>query len=268
MRSSKSRASSWLPISHVSQRPRHGQRPVAEINRRRPSPRRRVPPWSWTGPRRSQHFDVDVQAARIATSTPSPRTRCTAPPASARCTARREELLEAMPPWQSGGEMIERVRIEETTYAALPFKFEAGTPNIAGAIGIRGGRGLSRRPAPASAPSARGVPPQLCVSASSSRSRACAVGTAPSKGSRGVLPLDGLHPSRCRHPARPAGHRRAHRPPLRHAAHGRLGIPGTVRASFACIIRPSDVDTIRRRRRKRGHSNSVKAARPVEAQVP
>ena len=48
----------------------------------------------------------------------------------------REELLSAMPPWQSGGEMIERVRIEATTYAALPFKFEAGTPNIAGALGL------------------------------------------------------------------------------------------------------------------------------------
>ena len=48
----------------------------------------------------------------------------------------REELLQAMPPWQTGGEMIEHVRIEATTYAQLPFKFEAGTPNIAGAIGL------------------------------------------------------------------------------------------------------------------------------------
>ena len=48
----------------------------------------------------------------------------------------REELLQAMPPWQTGGEMIEHVRLEATTYAQLPFKFEAGTPNIAGAIGL------------------------------------------------------------------------------------------------------------------------------------
>ncbi len=48
----------------------------------------------------------------------------------------REELLQAMPPWQTGGEMIEHVRLEATTYAPLPFKFEAGTPNIAGAIGL------------------------------------------------------------------------------------------------------------------------------------
>ena len=48
----------------------------------------------------------------------------------------RRALLEAMPPWQTGGEMIERVRLAATTYAALPFKFEAGTPHIAGAIGL------------------------------------------------------------------------------------------------------------------------------------
>ncbi|MBR9829177.1 MAG: SufS family cysteine desulfurase [Oceanospirillales bacterium] len=48
----------------------------------------------------------------------------------------RRELLEAMPPWQGGGEMIEQVSFDGTTYAGLPFKFEAGTPNIAGAIGL------------------------------------------------------------------------------------------------------------------------------------
>ena len=48
----------------------------------------------------------------------------------------REELLDAMPPWQGGGEMIDRVTFEETTYAGLPFKFEAGTPHIAGNIAL------------------------------------------------------------------------------------------------------------------------------------
>jgi len=48
----------------------------------------------------------------------------------------REALLEAMPPWQGGGEMILRVSFEGTTYNDLPHKFEAGTPNIAGAIGM------------------------------------------------------------------------------------------------------------------------------------
>ena len=45
-------------------------------------------------------------------------------------------LLEDLPPYQSGGEMIEHVSIERTTYNQLPYKFEAGTPNIAGAIGF------------------------------------------------------------------------------------------------------------------------------------
>ena len=45
-------------------------------------------------------------------------------------------LLEAMPPYQSGGEMISSVTFEKTTYNKLPFKFEAGTPDIAGAIGL------------------------------------------------------------------------------------------------------------------------------------
>lgn len=48
----------------------------------------------------------------------------------------RRELLEQIPPYQGGGEMIETVSFEGTTYAPLPFKFEAGTPNIAGAIGL------------------------------------------------------------------------------------------------------------------------------------
>ena len=48
----------------------------------------------------------------------------------------RESLLDAMPPWQGGGEMIEHVSIERSTYNQLPYKFEAGTPNIAGAIGL------------------------------------------------------------------------------------------------------------------------------------
>ncbi|MDM5103553.1 cysteine desulfurase [Aeromonas salmonicida] len=48
----------------------------------------------------------------------------------------RTELLERMPPWQAGGEMIDRVSFSGTTFNTLPFKFEAGTPHIAGAIGI------------------------------------------------------------------------------------------------------------------------------------
>jgi len=48
----------------------------------------------------------------------------------------KEDLLDKMPPWQGGGDMIENVTFEKTTYNELPHKFEAGTPNIAGGIGL------------------------------------------------------------------------------------------------------------------------------------
>ncbi|MXY23434.1 MAG: cysteine desulfurase [Acidobacteria bacterium] len=48
----------------------------------------------------------------------------------------RESLLDAMPPYQGGGDMIRSVTFEKTTYAELPNKFEAGTPNIAGVVGL------------------------------------------------------------------------------------------------------------------------------------
>ncbi|HEY0681825.1 MAG TPA: cysteine desulfurase [Steroidobacter sp.] len=48
----------------------------------------------------------------------------------------KRELLEAMPPWQGGGDMILSVSFEKTTFNQLPWKFEAGTPHISGAIGL------------------------------------------------------------------------------------------------------------------------------------
>jgi cysteine desulfurase / selenocysteine lyase len=48
----------------------------------------------------------------------------------------KAEWLEAMPPWQGGGDMIASVTFEKTTYNVIPHKFEAGTPNIAGGIGL------------------------------------------------------------------------------------------------------------------------------------
>jgi cysteine desulfurase/selenocysteine lyase len=48
----------------------------------------------------------------------------------------REQLLERMPPWQGGGDMILAVTFDKTIYNALPHKFEAGTPNISGVIGL------------------------------------------------------------------------------------------------------------------------------------
>jgi len=48
----------------------------------------------------------------------------------------REALLDVMPPWQGGGDMIKAVTFERTTFNDLPWKFEAGTPNISGAVGL------------------------------------------------------------------------------------------------------------------------------------
>lgn len=51
----------------------------------------------------------------------------------------RKDLLDALPPWRGGGEMIKEVTFEKTTFNELPFKFEAGTPNIEGAIAMAAG---------------------------------------------------------------------------------------------------------------------------------
>jgi len=49
----------------------------------------------------------------------------------------KEKYLEALPPYQSGGEMIKDVYLDHTTFNELPFKFEAGTPNVEGVYGLR-----------------------------------------------------------------------------------------------------------------------------------
>lgn len=48
----------------------------------------------------------------------------------------KEKHLEEMPPYQGGGEMVDQVTLQKTTYNKLPFKFEAGTPNVAGVLGL------------------------------------------------------------------------------------------------------------------------------------
>ena len=52
------------------------------------------------------------------------------------CLWGRAELLQALPPWQGGGSMIDRVTLAETTYLDAPMRFEAGTPHIVGAVGL------------------------------------------------------------------------------------------------------------------------------------
>jgi cysteine desulfurase/selenocysteine lyase len=106
----------------------------------------------------------------------------------------REQLLERMPPWQGGGEMILAVTFAKTTYNALPNKFEAGTPNISGGIGLGAAvdflRGLDRDAAHAHetallahATAALSRIPQLRI-----------VGTAADKASLVSFTVDGVHP--------------------------------------------------------------------------
>ncbi len=73
--------------------------------------------------------------ASAATSTRFPATRCTGPTGTGILYG-RQALLEAMPPYQGGGDMIASVTFEKTDYNVLPYKFEAGTPNIAGFVGL------------------------------------------------------------------------------------------------------------------------------------
>ena len=57
----------------------------------------------------------------------------------------RGELLSSMPPWQGGGDMIDRVSFDGTTFAPPPARFEAGTPDLAGAVGLGAQSTISNR---------------------------------------------------------------------------------------------------------------------------
>ena len=156
----------------------------------------------------------------------------------------REELLQAMPPWQSGGEMIDRVRIEDTTFAPLPFKFEAGTPDIGGAIALAAAVDYLDD---LDAAAMRAHEASLLAYASASLNQVEGlriVGTAPAKGPVVSFLLDGAHPHDVgtlldqQGVAVRTGHHCAM--PLMEA----LGIPGTVRASLSLYNSPADVDKL------------------------
>ena len=156
----------------------------------------------------------------------------------------KEALLDELPPWQSGGEMIEEVRLAGTTYQSLPYKFEAGTPNIAGAIGfgtaIEYVDGLD-------GDSLITHEKQLLESATAGLKAiegVRIVGTAPEKGPVVSFLVDGSHPTDIgtlldqQGVAVRTGHHCAM--PLMEA----FDIPGTVRASFSLYNRLSDVDRL------------------------
>lgn len=84
------------------------------------------------GAQSAPHIKADVQALDVDFYTCSAHKICG--PTGIGMLYGKRELLEALPPYQGGGEMIDQVSFEKTTYAGLPNKFEAGTPNICGGI--------------------------------------------------------------------------------------------------------------------------------------
>ena len=106
----------------------------------------------------------------------------------------REFLLEAMPPWQGGGDMIKTVSFDETTYNDLPYKFEAGTPHIAGAIGL----GAAVDYVAALGPDRIAVHEQQLINYATERANAekdmQIFGQAPDKAGILSFVLDGIHP--------------------------------------------------------------------------
>ena len=86
------------------------------------------------GAQGAPHLPLDVQALECDAYAFSGHKMC-GPTGTGGLWARRE-LLEEMPPYQGGGEMIERVHRNHSTWAEVPHKFEAGTPNVAGAVGM------------------------------------------------------------------------------------------------------------------------------------
>ncbi len=156
----------------------------------------------------------------------------------------RRELLDAMPPWQGGGDMIDRVTYDKTTFNVVPYKFEAGTPDIAGAVGLGAaidyltalGRekiGAWEHELLAYATERMGRIPGLRI-----------VGTAPGKSAVLSFVIDGTHPTDVatlldqEGVAVRTGHHCAM--PLM----DRLGLPGTARASFGMYNTREEIDVL------------------------
>ncbi|TVR83566.1 MAG: cysteine desulfurase [Saprospirales bacterium] len=156
----------------------------------------------------------------------------------------REELLEKMPPWQGGGEMIHTVSFEKTTYNELPFKFEAGTPNIAGVIGLSEAIAyLGEFNFEEIAVYEKGLL-DYCVKKLTQIPGMQLVGTAKSKASVVSFLVDGLHPydvgiilDKMGIAVRTGHH--CTQPLMEY-----LGIPGTIRASMAFYNNREDVDRL------------------------
>ncbi|WP_431686563.1 aminotransferase class V-fold PLP-dependent enzyme [Hahella sp. NBU794] len=156
----------------------------------------------------------------------------------------RKALLEAMPPYQSGGEMIERVSFSGTTFNVPPFKFEAGTPAIAEAIGFAAALDYLSQFDKAQLKAHEDSLLQLAAELAPNVPGLRPVGTAKDKVSVFSFLVDGLHPSDLgtlldqQGIAVRTGHHCAQ--PLMDC----LGVPGTTRASFAFYNTREEVEKL------------------------
>ena len=156
----------------------------------------------------------------------------------------KSELLEEMPPWQGGGDMISSVTFEKTTWNKLPHKFEAGTPDIAGAIGL--GAAIDYVSALGFAAVAAHEHDLLSYATEALRDLPGLrlIGTAKEKASVLSFVLGDVHPHDVgtildqEGIAIRTGHHCTQ--PLMH----RLGVPATARASLAFYNRREDVDAL------------------------
>jgi cysteine desulfurase / selenocysteine lyase len=119
-----------LALAHVS----NALGTVVPVGRFIAEAKRRGIPVLLDGAQAAPHMPVDVQALDCDFYAFSGHKMCG--PTGIGVLYGRESLLQAMPPWQGGGDMILAVSFERTVYNELPYKFEAGTPHIAGAIGL------------------------------------------------------------------------------------------------------------------------------------
>lgn len=156
----------------------------------------------------------------------------------------KETLLDAMPPYQFGGDMIERVTYQSSTWNHLPHKFEAGTPHIAGIIGLGEAAVFLRD---VGHPAISTIEARLVQEATTQLLDIPGLkvyGTSPNKASVVSFLVDGVHPYDLgtlldqQGVAVRTGHHCA-QPLMEH-----FGIPGTVRASFAMYNTHEDVSRL------------------------
>ena len=156
----------------------------------------------------------------------------------------RAELLEAMPPYQGGGEMILSVSFEKTTYKEIPHKFEAGTPDIAGVVGLGAALDYVMALDPRALATYERDLLDYATEELAKIDGLRLIGTAPSKTAVVSFVVEGVHPHDVgtildqEGVAVRTGHHCA-QPVM-----ARFGVPATVRASFALYNTRKDVDTL------------------------